>query len=211
MYCHLVKICPESAHSLTFGFFIFVSSTQESERELDSIDVETAKLQRHLEVCPKDGASAAVDETSFVESIQQLDQSRKRSRDLLLLTQASVAGRLQHWKLFEDSVNRVLCLIKRLNYARNMASLKGSVDLQRLLAAKQSIEVRNATPYNSNGKKYKCKCCGNTTWNLFTSVCCLSSRGRQMLPSHRVSRQKSRRLLSFDGLHVVCLALSSNG
>ena len=146
----MVKICPESAHSLTFGLFIFVSSTQESERELDSIDVETAKLQRHLEVCPKDGATAAVDETSFVESIQQLDQSRKRSRDLLLLTQASVAGRLQHWKLFEDSVNRVLCLIKRLNYARNMASLKGSVDLQRLLAAKQSIEVRNATPYNSN-------------------------------------------------------------
>lgn len=87
--------------------------------------------------------TAAVDEASFAESIQQLDQSRQRSRDLLLLTQASVADRLQRWKLFEDSVNRVLCLIKRLKYARNMASLKGSVDLQRLLAAKQSIEVSN--------------------------------------------------------------------
>lgn len=114
---------------------------QESERELQSIDVEAGKLQRHLEVCPKDGVTAAVDENSFVESILQLDQSRQRSRDLLQLTQASVAERLERWKLFEDSVNRVLCLIKRLKYARNMATIKGSADLQRLLSAKQSIEV----------------------------------------------------------------------
>lgn len=108
---------------------------------MHSIDVETAKLQRHLEVCPKDGATASVTKTSFVESIQQLDQSRQRSRDLLQQTRASVVERLDRWKEFQNLVNRVLCLIKRLNYARNMASLKGSVDLQRLLAAKQSIEV----------------------------------------------------------------------
>jgi len=125
---------------VVYGIFL-VSNFQESARELQSIDVESGKLQRHLEVCPKDGVTAAVDETSFAESILQLDQSRQRSRDLLQLTRASVVERLERWKLFEDSVNRVLCLIKRLKYARNMATIKGSVDLQRLLSAKQSIEV----------------------------------------------------------------------
>lgn len=33
-------------------------------------------------------------------------------------------------------------VIKRLSYARNMASPKGSLDLQHLLTAKQNIEVR---------------------------------------------------------------------
>lgn len=122
--------------------YIFGPNFQESERELQSIEVESAKLQRHLEVCPKDGVTAVVDETSFLESLLQLDRSRQRSRDLLQLTRASVADRLDRWRLFENSVNRVLSLIKRLKYARNMASLKGSVDLQRLLSAKQSIEVK---------------------------------------------------------------------
>ena len=127
---------------MVYVWYIFgVQFSQESERELQSIDIELSKLQRHLEVCPKDGVTAVVDEASFVESILQLDQSRQRSRDLLQLTRASVDDRLERWKLFEDSVNRVLCLIKRLKYARNMATLKGSVDLQRLLSAKQSIEV----------------------------------------------------------------------
>jgi hypothetical protein len=131
--------------------------SQESERELQSIDVELSKLQRHLEVCPKDGVTAVVDEASFVESILQLDQSRQRSRDLLQLTRASVDDRLERWKLFEDSVNRVLCLIKRLKYARNMATLKGSVDLQRLLSAKQSIEVSPSRFFSPlvNGEKEK--------------------------------------------------------
>lgn len=101
-----------------------------------------------------------MDEASFAEAILQLDQSRQRSRDLLQLTRAAVTERLDKWKLFEQAVNRVLCLVKRLNYARNMASIKSSVDLQRLLAAKQTVEVGVLFSFNFFFL--------HTTWDLFT-------------------------------------------
>jgi len=94
-----------------------------------------------LENCPRDGAVAAVDETGLAALILHLDQSRLRACDLLQQTNAGVAERLRRWRLFEESANRVGGVIKRLSYARNMASPKGSIDLQHLLTSKQNIEV----------------------------------------------------------------------
>lgn len=98
-------------------------------------------MKRHLDVCPRDGAVASVNEAGLAASIFQLDQSRLRAHDLLQQTNADVVERLRRWRLFEESLNRVTLLIKRLKYARNMASPKGSLDLQRVVSAKQSFEV----------------------------------------------------------------------
>lgn len=85
--------------------------------------------------------AGSVNDSVHADSILQLERSRRRADDLLVGTRLSVAGRLRAWQLFEDSVRRVLGLIKRLKYARNMASLKGNFDLPHILSAKQSIEV----------------------------------------------------------------------
>lgn len=83
----------------------------------------------------------SVDDSTHAESVLQLERSRRRADDLLAGTRASVAGRLRAWQLFDCAVRRALALVKRLRYARSMAALKGSVDLPRILGAKQAIEV----------------------------------------------------------------------
>ena len=75
----------------------------------------------------------------------QLEQSRNRSDGLLRETRSAVAERWRDWKLFDDSVSECLMFIKRLSYARNMAIIRGSPDLQRLLASQKTIEVNFAT------------------------------------------------------------------
>ena len=122
-----------------FSFFPFI---KESGRELAGIEAEIIRLKRHLDACPRDGAIAAVDEAGLTASIFQLDQSLLRAQELLQQTNDDVAERIRRWRLFEESVSQVIGLVKRLEYARNMASPKGSLDLQRLVTAKQSIEVR---------------------------------------------------------------------
>lgn len=144
------------------------------------MDAETARLRRHLESCPRDGAVAAVDEAAFAQSILQLDQSRQRSQVLLRETRDSVADRLQRWRLFEDAANRALGLIKRLSYARNMASIKGPADLQRLLSAKQAAEV----------SAFSC--------SLFCLLICMTS------PSTATERKKRVTLPMPVGLLPVC-------
>ena len=116
---------------------------QESDSELDSIDLDVERLKRHLESCPRDGATAAtvVEEAGFQNQVDQLENSRIRARLFQQETRSAAAERLHDWKLFEQSLNRLLGIVKRISYARNMASIKGSVDLQRLLSVKQIIEV----------------------------------------------------------------------
>ena len=115
--------------------------TQESDAELDAIDSDVERLKRHLYACPRDGTTAAVEEAAFQNQYDQLENSRERARLFLHEPRSAAAERLARWKLFEQSLNRLLGLVKRISYARNMASIKGSVDLQRLLSAKQIIEV----------------------------------------------------------------------
>lgn len=98
-------------------------------------------MKHHLETCPRDGVVAAVNEAGLAALIFQLEQSLGRAQDLQQQTNVAVVERLSRWKHFEEAVNRVGGLIKRLSYARNMATPKGPIDLQRILAAKQSIEV----------------------------------------------------------------------
>ena len=100
-----------------------------------------SKLSRLLETCPRDG-HFIVGLDNYSDLIQQLGQSLDRSQVLLQQTRAAVIDRWQQWKRYEDSANAVVAFIKRLNYARNMASPgRGSFDLQRLQAAKISMEV----------------------------------------------------------------------
>ena len=106
------------------------------------MDADAAKLHRHLETWPRDGA--AVEDGPHGEAILQLERSRRRADGLLAEARASVAGRLRAWQLFDGAVRRALGLVKRLSYAKSMAALKGSVDLPHILGAKQSVEVTNS-------------------------------------------------------------------
>ena len=121
--------------------FIFINfRLQESERELTVADGDIAKCRQQLENCPRDGG-CSINVDNFEELIVQLEQSRNRSDGLLRETRTAVAERWRDWKLFDDSVGECLMFIKRLSYARNMAIIRGSPDLQRLLASLKTMEV----------------------------------------------------------------------
>ena len=118
---------------------------QESEKELTVANGDISKCRNQLESCPRDGA-CRVNVDKFEELIVQLEQSRNRSDGLLRETRNAVAERWRDWKLFDDSVSECLMFIKRLSYARNMAILRGSPDLQRLLASLKTMEVSVTIP-----------------------------------------------------------------
>jgi hypothetical protein len=122
---------------------------QDCGKELAAMNGDISKLSRLLETCPRDG-HFIVSLDNYSDLIQQLGQSLDRTQVLLQQTRAAVIDRWQQWKRYEDSANAVVAFIKRLNYARNMASPgRGSFDLHRLQAAKISMEVSSKLLYSS--------------------------------------------------------------
>ena len=97
-------------------------------------------MTRFLETCPR-GEYFTIGETSSRDLIEQLQQSFNQSEIMLQQTKVFVMERCQQWKLYEDCVQQVTAFIKRLNYAKHKALLKGPVDLPRLETAELSMQV----------------------------------------------------------------------